>query len=77
MDIIHTWQNSDPTIFEEAKTEKKWMNVMVEEIIALAKNKTWDLIKWQKGKNVVGCQWVYKTKHDSDGKVSRHRQDLL
>ena len=47
-------QISDPNSFEEAKAEKKWVNEMQEEIDALAENKTWDLVKMPKGKNVVG-----------------------
>ena len=70
-------QSPDPISFEEVKTEKKWMNAMEEEIDALAENQTWDLVKLPKGKNVVGCKWVYKTKHDSDGNVSRHKARLV
>ena len=70
-------QISDPNSFEEAKAEKKWVNAMQEEIDALAENKTWDLVKLPKEKNVVGCKWVYKTKHDSNGNVSRHKARLV
>ena len=49
------------------------MNAMQEEIDALAENRTWDLVKLRKGKNVVGCKWVYKTKHDSNGNVHKAR----
>ena len=63
--------------FDEAKAEKKWVNAMQEEIDTLAENRTWDLIKLPKGKNVVGCKWVYKTKHDSNRNVSRHKARLV
>ena len=65
-------QIPDPNNFEEAKAEKKWVDAMQEEIDALAENRTWDLVKLPKGNNVVGCKWVYKAKHDSNGNVSRH-----
>ena len=67
----------DPNGFEEAKAEKKWVNAMQEEIDALVENKTWDLVKLPKEKNVVGWKWVYKTKHDSNGNVNRHKVRLV
>ena len=71
-------QIPDPNSFDEAKAEKKWVNAIQEEIDALAENKTWDFVKLPfKGKNVVGCKWVYKTKHDSNGNVSRHKARLV
>ena len=33
--------------------------------------------KIAKRKNVVGCKWVYKTKHDSNGNVNRHKVRLV
>ena len=49
-------QIPDPNNFDEAKSEKKWVNAMQEEIDALAENKTWDLVKLPKGKNDLGCK---------------------
>ena len=70
-------QIPDPNSFEEEKGEKKWVNEMQEEIDALVENKTWDLVKLPKEKNVVGWKWVYKTKHDSNGNVNRHKVRLV
>ena len=39
----------------------------------MAENRTWDLVKLPKGKNVVGCKWIYKINDDSNGNVSRHK----
>ena len=70
-------QIPDPNSFEEEKGEKKWVNEMQEEIDALVENKTWDLVKLPKEKNVVGWKWVYKTKHDSNGNVNGHKVRLV
>jgi len=44
---------------------------MKEELDALDKNKTWDLVDedtiLKSGKRVIGCKWVYKLKRNADG----------
>ena len=35
---------------------------MDEEIEAIEKNDTWDLVDLPKDKNLIGVKWVYKTK---------------
>jgi hypothetical protein len=45
---------------------------------ALMQNKTWYLVPSpSKGTNVIGCKWVYKTKHKSDGLLTDTKHDLL
>ena len=39
---------------------------MKEELDALSKNHTWDLVTLPPGKSVVGCKWIYKIKTRSD-----------
>jgi hypothetical protein len=39
---------------------------MNEELKALRKNETWEIIPLPKGKKHVGCKWVYKIKYNSD-----------
>lgn len=42
---------------------------MEEELGALEKTGTWDLVELPQGKSVVDCKWVYKIKTKSDGSV--------
>ena len=44
---------------------------------SLLVNKTWELVELPKGKNVVGCKWVFKVKKDGDGKVDRLKARLV
>lgn len=50
----------EPTQFEETMQYKEWCDAMDDEIVALEKNQTWDLVDLAEGKEVVGLKWVYK-----------------
>lgn len=43
---------------------------MIEEMEALKKNDTWELITLPRGKRTVGCRWQ---KHKADGSIERAR----
>ena len=42
---------------------------MKEELDALHKTGTWDLVNLPSGKSAIGCKWVYKIKTRSDDTV--------
>eukprot|EP00253_Pinus_taeda_P032694 PITA_32694 len=67
----------DPIHFEEAIEDRKWIEAMDEEINAIERNKTWDLVELPKGKEVIGVKWVYKTKSNVEGKIERHKARLV
>jgi len=50
---------------------------MDEELSALHKIYTWDLVPLPSGKSVVGCRWVYKIKISSDGSIERYKARLV
>jgi len=50
---------------------------MNEELSALHKTDTWDLVPLPPGKSVVGCRWVYKIKTNSDGSIERYKTRLV
>ncbi|MCO5590783.1 hypothetical protein L7F22_044758 [Adiantum nelumboides] len=72
--VVH---DVEPTCFEEAAENDKWHKAMNEEMDALYDNETWDLVPLPKGKKPIGCRWVYKIKHNSDGSVSRYKARLV
>eukprot|EP00253_Pinus_taeda_P029735 PITA_29735 len=67
----------DPIHFEDAIKDKKWIEAMDEEMNAIERNKTWDLVELPKGKEVIGVKWVYKTKSNAEGKIERHKARLV
>ncbi|GAA0186693.1 hypothetical protein LIER_33981 [Lithospermum erythrorhizon] len=47
---------------KEALNFPKWRNAILEEMTALQKNQTWNLINLPPGKKTVGCKWVFLVK---------------
>lgn len=47
------------------------------EMEALEKNKTWELVELRKGKNVVGCKWMFTVKYKADGSLERYKARLV
>ncbi|MCO5572017.1 hypothetical protein L7F22_025768 [Adiantum nelumboides] len=70
-------QDVEPTCFEEVAENDKWQEAMNEEMDALYGNETWELVPLPKGKNPIGCRWVYKVKHNSDRSVSKYKARLV
>ena len=62
----------DPFTFKEATNRKendKWLVAMSEEMESLQKNKTWELVKFPKGKKAIGCKWIFQKKEALSEKV--------
>jgi len=68
---------SIPRNWKEAKQDPKWKEAMLEELAALEKNKTWDLVPFPVGKKVVNCKWVYTVKQNPNGKIERYKARLV
>ena len=50
---------------------------MKEELDALSKNHTWDLVTLPPRKSMVGCKWIYKIKTRSDGSIEHYKAHLV
>jgi len=67
----------EPKFYHEAVKDVKWREAMTEEIEALAKAGTWEIVDLPPGKNPIGCKWVYRVKYNSDGSVQRYKARLV
>ncbi|KAD3337314.1 hypothetical protein E3N88_32834 [Mikania micrantha] len=67
----------DPTTYEEAVTKKEWQLAMDEEVNAIVKNNTWELVSLPPGKNVVGLKWLFKTKVGPEGEILIYKARLV
>ena len=66
----------EPHSYREASSNPLWQAAMIEELDALSKNRTWDLVDLSPDKSVVGCKWVFKVKTRSNGSIERYKDRL-
>ena len=67
----------EPQSYKEASTDPHWQQAMQEELQALEKTHTWDLVDPPSYKTLVGCKWVYKIKTLSDGSIEHYKARLV
>ena len=67
----------EPQTFYEASSNPLWQQAMKEELDALHKIGTLDMVDLPFGKSAIGCKWVYKIKTRSDGTVHRYKARLV
>ena len=66
-----------PNIVFKALAKREWKDAMREEMSALEKNKTWEIVERPKGKNIVDCKWIFTLKYKVDGSLERHKAKLV
>ena len=67
----------EPHTYREASTNPLWQIAMKEELDALSKNHTWNLVTLPPEKSMVGCKWIYKIKTRSDGSIECYKARLI
>jgi len=67
----------EPMSVNQAISHHHWREAMSNELTALMKHGTWDLILPPSHCNPVGCKWVFWVKRKADGSVERFKARLV
>lgn len=66
-----------PNTVAEALSKREWRDAMKEEMNALEKNKTWEIVDKPEDKNIVDCKWIFTVKYKADGSLERYKARLV
>ena len=69
--------HDEPQFYHQAVSHQHWRDAMKAELLAIETNNTWSVISLPHGKHSIGCKWVYKVKHKSDGSIERYKTQLV
>ena len=67
---------ASPTNIQEALKDPKWITVVNNEMEALQRNDTWDLVEFPLGKKTMGCRFIFTIKLDEKGTYIGIKHDL-
>ena len=76
----HLSEVDEPSTIQEAKSgdhAAEWKVATDAEYNSLIETKTWKLVELPPCRKAIGCKWVFKLKHDVDGKVERFKARLV
>ena len=65
--------DTEPRTITQALKSPVWRQAMDEEISALLKNNTWDLVPPSPSQNVVTCKWIFRIKKDQNGNITKYK----
>ncbi|GAU34373.1 hypothetical protein TSUD_217130 [Trifolium subterraneum] len=67
---------AEPINYLDALSNKKWKQAMKEELCAIEKNQTWEIVELPSDKKSIAVKWVFKLKHNPDGSIEKHKARL-
>lgn len=67
----------EPSFYHQAVKYPHWHNAMDDEIRAMERTKTWNVVPLPSGCHSIGSKWVYKVKYKLNGFVDRYKARLV
>lgn len=58
--------NAEPINHNEALRNNEWKASIIEDLEAIDRNNTWELVKFPENTKPIEVKWVYKLKHNHD-----------
>ena len=77
---LHTEIMADPLLYKEAISRndcKLWNKAMNDKVQQLIHSNTWEIVYPPNNTNVIGTQFVYKTKHLADNSIEKQKARLV
>ena len=69
--------DAEPASFEEAMRHDCWRHAMLDEMTSIEASGTWRLVEPPARTRPIGLKWVFKTKKDAAGIVTKHKARLV
>lgn len=66
-----------PRNIQEALNDPNWKLAFIEEMNALGKKVTYEIVDVSKDKKTVGYKWVFRIKCHADGSIERYKERLV
>ena len=67
----------EPSSYKEANESNEWKIAMEQEYDSIIRNNTWELVELPRGKQIIGCKWLYKQKINADGTIEKLKARLV
>lgn len=67
----------EPMNYNEANQCNEWRSTMKEEYESIIKHEIWELVELPKGKEPIGCKWLFKPKFKANGNVDKYKARLV
>nr|GEV34380.1 ribonuclease H-like domain-containing protein [Tanacetum cinerariifolium] len=70
-------KTKEPKSYFKASNYPHWTDAMNQEMDALLRNGTWEMVQLPEGKKAIGSKWIYKIKFRSSGEIDRYKARLV